>query len=100
MEAGNWIRWEVEMAAPQLLSKVKEDRNGKGIAHCDGKSKTDKAHKNSLLTMSYGTHEAASPKITTTNEITGYAQMNQNIEMVKIGGFGSKIQIWTQRRLR
>ncbi len=99
MEAGNW-RWEVETAAPQPLSKVKEDRNGISIAHCDDKSKTDKAHKNSLLTMSNGTHEAASPKITTTNEITGYAQMNQNNEMVKIGGFGLKIQIWTWRGLR
>ncbi len=44
--------------------------------------------------------EAASPKITTTNEMNGYAQMNQNSEMVKICGFGPKIQIWTWRRLR
>ncbi len=99
MEAGNWTRWKVEMAAPQPLSKVKEDSNGKSIEHYDGKSKTDKAQKNSLLTMANGTHEAASPKITTTNEMNGYTQMNQNSEMVKIGGFGSKIQIWTWRQL-
>ncbi|MCP4490622.1 MAG: hypothetical protein GY820_25410 [Gammaproteobacteria bacterium] len=81
------------------MSKVKEDSNGKSITHYDGKSKTDKAHKKSLLTMANGTHEAASPKIASTNEINGYALMNQNSEMVKIGGFGLKIQIWMQRRL-
>ncbi|MCP4474721.1 MAG: hypothetical protein GY821_09195 [Gammaproteobacteria bacterium] len=99
MKAGYW-KWDVETAAPQPLSKVKENKNGKSIAHYDGKSKTDKARKNSLLTMSNGTHEAALPKITTTHEITGYAQMNQNIEMVKICGFGLTIKIWTWHRLR
>ncbi len=44
--------------------------------------------------------KAAPPKITTANEMNGYAQMNQNSEMVKIGGFGLKIQIWTQHGLR
>ncbi len=44
--------------------------------------------------------EAAPPKITTTNETNGYAQMNQNSEMVKIGGFGLKIQSWMWRGLQ
>ncbi len=59
------------------------------------KAKQTKHTKNSLLTMANSTHEATSPKITTTNEMNGYAQMNQNSEMVKICGFGLKIQIWT-----
>ncbi|MCP4492807.1 MAG: hypothetical protein GY820_36695 [Gammaproteobacteria bacterium] len=42
MEAGNWTRWEVETAAPQPLSKVKEDSNGKSIMHYDGKRKQTK----------------------------------------------------------
>ncbi len=63
------------------------------------KAKQTKHTKNSLLTMANGTHEAASPKSTTTNEMNGYAQMNQSSEMVKICSFGLKIQIWTWRGL-
>ncbi len=56
------------------------------------KAKQTKHMKNSLPTMANGTHEAAPQKITT-NEMNGYAQMNQNNEIVKIGGF------WTENSM-
>ncbi len=49
MEAGNWTRWEVETAAPQPLSKVKEDRNAKALRIAMAKAKQTKHTKTHYL---------------------------------------------------